>query len=80
MHDVWVLAYGEQGAEWAPGAANSYDLTQATCRNTFAVYPGSWTAVRVKFDNAGIALFRTSDFYTIQPQSIIALPFIDMLY
>lgn len=58
MHEVWILEYGDNGSEWRPDAKKEYDLREATFRNTFTVFPNSWTAVRVKFDNAGVALFR----------------------
>lgn len=58
MHDVWILGYGDVGSEWKENMVEDYDLQQATFRNTFSVFPDSWTSVRVKFDNAGVALFR----------------------
>lgn len=62
MHDIWVLGYGDIGSEWEPNMMAKFDLRKATYRNTFTVFPDSWTVVRVKFDNAGVALFRKLTF------------------
>lgn len=57
LHNFWVLGYGEYGEPWSADAEKGYDVRRAVSRNTFALYPLSWTAVRVRFDNAGAAHF-----------------------
>jgi L-ascorbate oxidase len=57
LHNVWVMGFGEPGTTWSKSDIASYDTGSAVHRNTFMLYPQSWTAVRVRFDNAGAALF-----------------------
>lgn len=58
MHNFWQLAFGEEHEPWSEEDEAGYDTTTAVFRNTFSLYPGSWTAIRVKFDNPGMAHFR----------------------
>lgn len=56
LHNFWVLGYGDQdGSAWTPNDAASYDMARPVSRNTFNLFGNSWTAIRVKFDNPGIA-------------------------
>jgi L-ascorbate oxidase len=57
LHNLWVLGFGEPGTTWSSRDVASYDTTTAVHRNTFMLYPQSWTAVRVRFDNPGAAMF-----------------------
>lgn len=59
MHNFWVLAYGDFRKAWSETDVERYETRRAVSRNTFTLYPGSWTAIRVKFDNPGVAHFRT---------------------
>lgn len=59
LHNFWVLAYGNQdGSAWTPADKKSYDLRRPVSRNTFNLHTDSWTAIRVKFDNPGVAFMR----------------------
>lgn len=56
MHDFWILGYGDRHSPWTPADEKHYQLRDvALARNTFTLYPSSWTAIRVKFDNPGVA-------------------------
>lgn len=60
MHDFWILGYGDRHSPWTPADEKHYQLRDvALARNTFTLYPSSWTAIRVKFDNPGVAFSRT---------------------
>ncbi|CAN7067607.1 unnamed protein product [Brassica rapa subsp. trilocularis] len=51
-HDFWVLGYGE--GKFQPGVDDKrYNLTNAPLRNTVALYPYGWTALRFVTDNPG---------------------------
>lgn len=58
LHNFWVLGFGDYQVPWTPKEETKYKMYWAVERNTFNLYPASWTAIRVKFDNPGIALFR----------------------
>lgn len=63
MHNVWVLGYGKDNySPWTPADKRDYDMDHAISRNTFSLFPGSWTAVRLKADNPGLANFRKRPF------------------
>lgn len=57
LNNFWVLAYGNGIETWTPSMKSRYNTRTPVYRNTFILYPGSWTAIRVKFDNAGFAHF-----------------------
>lgn len=40
--------------KWAPESRRSYNLLDAVSRHTIQVYPKSWTAIMLAFDNAGM--------------------------
>ncbi|CAF2338497.1 unnamed protein product [Brassica napus] len=55
-HDFWVLGYGE--GKFQPGVDDKrYNLTNAPLRNTVALYPYGWTALRFVTDNPGVWFF-----------------------
>lgn len=58
LGNMWILGYGDNHATWTPSEVSKYKKFKSVERNTFNLYPNSWTAIRVRFDNAGIALFR----------------------
>lgn len=58
LHNFWVLGFGDYQVPWTTNEERKYEVYRAVERNTFNLYPGSWTAIRVRFDNPGIALFR----------------------
>ena len=39
---------------WKPEKRENYNLLDALSRNTIQVFPGSWTAILLTFDNAGM--------------------------
>lgn len=45
---------GMDGGEWTPASRKYYNLFDAVSRCTTQVYPQSWTAVLLTFDNAGM--------------------------
>jgi len=45
---------GLERGEWTPASRARYNLFDAIYRSTTQVYPKSWTAVLVTFDNAGL--------------------------
>jgi FtsP/CotA-like multicopper oxidase with cupredoxin domain len=45
---------GMDGGEWTPASRKRYNLFDAVSRCTTQVYPQSWTAVLLTFDNAGM--------------------------
>lgn len=57
LHDFWVLGYGDSFTTWNESAEADYKLWKAPYRNTFGLYPTSWTAIRVRFNNPGAAIF-----------------------
>nr|VDD33036.1 unnamed protein product [Brassica oleracea] len=55
-HDFWILGYGE--GKFRPGVDDKrYNLTNAPLRNTVALYPYGWTALRFVTDNPGVWFF-----------------------
>ena len=60
LHNFWVLRYGDSNTVETFEDRLSYTRkVDAVSRNTFNLYPNAWVAIRVKFDNAGVAPFRT---------------------
>ncbi|KAL3718490.1 hypothetical protein ACJRO7_003598 [Eucalyptus globulus] len=55
-HDFWVLGYGE-GRFAAAEAEKHFNLDDPPSKNTAAVYPYGWTAVRFVADNPGVWAF-----------------------
>ena len=39
---------------WSPAKRSTYNLLDAVSRHTIQVYPKSWTAIMLTFDNAGM--------------------------
>uniref|UniRef100_A0A1J3DFL1 L-ascorbate oxidase n=1 Tax=Noccaea caerulescens TaxID=107243 RepID=A0A1J3DFL1_NOCCA len=55
-HDFWVLGYGE--GRFKPGIdEKTYNLKNPPLRNTVALYPFGWTALRFVTDNPGVWFF-----------------------
>ncbi|ESQ42133.1 hypothetical protein EUTSA_v10013093mg [Eutrema salsugineum] len=55
-HDFWVLGYGE--GKFRPGIdEKTYNLENPPLRNTVALYPFGWTALRFVTDNPGVWFF-----------------------
>lgn len=55
-HDFWVLGYGE--GKFEPGRdAAKFNLRDPVMKNTVALHPLGWTAVRFVADNPGVWLF-----------------------
>ncbi|XP_022773964.1 L-ascorbate oxidase homolog [Durio zibethinus] len=48
----YVVGYGS--GEWTIDSRKSYNLADAISRHTVQVYPTSWTAIMVSFDNKGM--------------------------
>jgi L-ascorbate oxidase len=40
--------------KWTPASRKTYNLLDAVSRYTIQVYPNSWTAIMLSFDNAGM--------------------------
>lgn len=57
LHDFWVLGYGEESSVWSEAEEKKYKIWKAPYRNTVGLYPTSWTAIRVRFNNPGAAIF-----------------------
>ncbi|AQK91080.1 Cupredoxin superfamily protein [Zea mays] len=57
-HDFWVLAYGDDGKKFDPERdTNKFNLRDPVMKNTVALHPRGWTAVRFVADNPGVWLF-----------------------
>ncbi|CAN8300914.1 unnamed protein product [Cochlearia groenlandica] len=55
-HDFWVLGYGD--GKFEPGSdEKSYNLKNPPLKNTVALYPYGWTALRFVTDNPGVWFF-----------------------
>nr|CAD1825202.1 unnamed protein product [Ananas comosus var. bracteatus] len=55
-HDFWVLGYGS--GKYNPGAdPGSYNLRDPIMKNTVALHPMGWTALRFRADNPGVWAF-----------------------
>ncbi|KAJ7562285.1 hypothetical protein O6H91_03G062500 [Diphasiastrum complanatum] len=52
-HDFWVLGYGK-GIFDPANDPKSYNLKNAPLKNTVAVFPYGWVAIRFKADNPGV--------------------------
>ncbi|CAD6333467.1 unnamed protein product [Miscanthus lutarioriparius] len=46
--------------QWSPEARQTYNLLDAVSRHTIQVYPRSWTAIMLTFDNAGMWSVRSN--------------------
>ncbi|CAN4126695.1 unnamed protein product [Withania somnifera] len=57
-HAFFAVAI-EQG-KWTPEKRNNYNLLDAISRNTIHVYPNSWAAIMLTFDNAGLWNLRSN--------------------
>ncbi|XP_057813004.2 L-ascorbate oxidase [Cryptomeria japonica] len=55
-HDFWILGYGEGVFNPAKDPAN-YNTVNPPMRNTVALFPFGWTAIRFKADNPGVWAF-----------------------
>ncbi|KAG6403379.1 hypothetical protein SASPL_135597 [Salvia splendens] len=55
-HDFWVLGYGV-GKFDATKDAGSFNLVDPIMKNTVAVHPFGWTALRFRADNPGVWAF-----------------------
>ncbi|CAN1181898.1 L-ascorbate oxidase homolog [Linum perenne] len=63
-HEKTVLSYhldgysffavGMEAGTWSPDKRKNYNLLDATSRTTIQVYPKSWSAIMLTFDNAGM--------------------------
>jgi len=51
-YSFFVVGMG--GGEWTPASRQTYNLFDAVSRFTTQVYPQSWTAILLTFDNAGM--------------------------
>lgn len=43
-----------EGGKWSPEKRKNYNLLDAVSRHSIHVYPGSWVAILLTFDNAGM--------------------------
>ncbi|KAL8480895.1 hypothetical protein ACS0TY_027422 [Phlomoides rotata] len=48
------FAVGIEPGRWSPAKRKNYNLLDAISRHTIQVYPGSWAAVMLTLDNAGM--------------------------
>ncbi|KAH0458910.1 hypothetical protein IEQ34_011724 [Dendrobium chrysotoxum] len=48
------LSDGNGAGKWTPESRSTYNLLDAVSRHTIQVYPKSWTAIMLTFDNAGM--------------------------
>eukprot|EP01018_Ginkgo_biloba_P037919 Gb_05992 [translate_table: standard] len=55
-HDFWILGYGE-GAFDPQKDPKKYNLLNPPLRNTVALFPYGWTALRFRADNPGVWAF-----------------------
>ncbi|GLJ51157.1 hypothetical protein SUGI_1088830 [Cryptomeria japonica] len=55
-HDFWILGYGDGVFDPAKDPLN-YNTVNPPLRNTVAVFPYGWTAIRFKADNPGVWAF-----------------------
>ncbi|ONM36904.1 SKU5 similar 13 [Zea mays] len=46
--------------KWTPASRSTYNLLDTVSRHTIQVYPRSWTAVMMTFDNAGMWSIRSN--------------------
>ncbi|XP_026390736.1 L-ascorbate oxidase homolog isoform X1 [Papaver somniferum] len=56
--DGWVVGYGPK--KWTAAQRKFYNLVDAATRYTIQVYPKSWTAMLVPFDNKGMWNLRSA--------------------
>ncbi|VAH20396.1 unnamed protein product [Triticum turgidum subsp. durum] len=54
------FAVGMGPGKWTPAERKTYNLLDAVSRHTIQVYPRSWSAVMLTFDNAGMWNVRTN--------------------
>lgn len=57
LHNFWVLGYGDHYSTWTPADSIGYDTITPVPRNMAILYPQSWTVLRFRADNPGIAFF-----------------------
>uniref|UniRef100_A0A5B7AB50 L-ascorbate oxidase n=1 Tax=Davidia involucrata TaxID=16924 RepID=A0A5B7AB50_DAVIN len=48
------FAVAMEPGKWSPEKRKNYNLLDAVSRHTIQVYPGSWSAIMLTFDNAGM--------------------------
>ncbi|KAJ8647866.1 hypothetical protein MRB53_000889 [Persea americana] len=53
------FAVGMRPGKWVPDSRKTYNLLDAVSRHTIQVYPKSWTAILLTFDNAGMWSLRS---------------------
>jgi len=58
-HSFFAVAIGT--GRWAPEKRASYNVLDAVSRNTIQVYPGTWAAIMLTFDNAGMWNMRSEN-------------------
>lgn len=49
-----MYIYRIEPGRWTPEKRKSYNLLDAVSRHTIQVYPKSWAAIMLTFDNAGL--------------------------
>ncbi|KAG0539901.1 hypothetical protein BDA96_03G362200 [Sorghum bicolor] len=54
------FAVGMGPGKWTPACRSTYNLLDTVSRHTVQVYPRSWTAVMMTFDNAGMWSIRSN--------------------
>ncbi|NP_001132891.1 L-ascorbate oxidase homolog-like [Zea mays] len=54
------FAVGMGPGKWTPASRSTYNLLDTVSRHTIQVYPRSWTAVMMTFDNAGMWSIRSN--------------------
>ncbi|CAF2138312.1 unnamed protein product [Brassica rapa] len=64
-YNFWVVGIGNRWSTWSQASRRDYNLRDAISRSTTQVYPKSWTAIYVAFDNVGMWNFR-SEFWARQ--------------
>ncbi|XP_043699265.1 L-ascorbate oxidase homolog isoform X1 [Telopea speciosissima] len=54
------FAVAVEAGKWSPEKRKNYNLLDAVSRNTIQVYPYSWAAIMLTFDNAGLWSLRST--------------------
>ncbi|KAA8531760.1 hypothetical protein F0562_006523 [Nyssa sinensis] len=57
-YDFWTVGFGS--LQWNPSMRKRYNLADAPTRYTIQVYPNSWSAILVSFDNKGMWNLRSA--------------------
>jgi L-ascorbate oxidase len=57
--NVFIYVHSNEPGTWTPDKRKTYNLLDAVSRHTVQVFPKSWAAIMLSFDNVGVWSLRS---------------------